>query len=86
MEYLLEATQRYIKLLEYRGAVAKRCILEYAWHPDHLLWMLKEIRKLEMSETKANRWLGFVQGVLAADQVIWLEDEVPAMREIFKGK
>lgn len=32
---------------------------------SHLRWMLEEVIKNEMSDTKASRWLGYVQGVMA---------------------
>lgn len=49
---------------------------DFCTHPHHLAWMLHHAILL-MSEgqlEKANRWLGFVQGVMAAFKLADLED------------
>lgn len=86
MEYLLEATQRYTKLLDHLGILPKELEPECATNLEHLYWMLKEIRKLEMSETKCNRWLGYVQGCLASKGLISVNEERDMTRLIFNGK
>ena len=52
---------------------------------SHLKWMLEEIVKDGMSDTKANRWLGFVQGMLFTKFIISVEDERDSTRDIFDG-
>ncbi|CAH7391354.1 conserved hypothetical protein [Vibrio chagasii] len=51
----------------------------------HLAWMLTEIAKNEMSPTKANRWLGYVQGVMVGDGLLDVNQERERTRPIFKG-
>lgn len=52
---------------------------------SHLHWMLLEIIGTEMSDTKANRWLGFVQGIMTSKGYLDVQDERNRTREIFKG-
>ena len=41
----------------------------------HLLWMCKEIKNCESwHETKAHRWIGFIQGALWAMRVFTIDD------------
>lgn len=35
---------------------------------EHLSWMLNEIVKNEMSSTKANRWLGYIKGIMVFNE------------------
>lgn len=53
----------------------------------HLLWMLRQIIDGNLSsETKENRWLGFVQGVMVARNLLDVEEERNRTREIFNGE
>lgn len=52
----------------------------------HLKWMLDQICLEYMTETKANRWLGFVQGVLACKSIINVQEERRVTRLIFNGR
>lgn len=77
---------KYICLLEGRGVIAEQDsngTTEYS----HLLWMLQVIvSDQSLSETKRNRWLGFVQGVLVCKGDIEIKSERDSTREIFKGE
>lgn len=53
-------------------------------HPAHLMWMLNELWSLEPSD-KANRWLGFIQGVLIAKGATTVTTEREITRPIFTG-
>ena len=53
---------------------------------SHLMWMLYEVKKEEMSDTKRSRWLGFVQGCLVKDGIISIQKERDETRGIFNGK
>ncbi|ELL7856302.1 hypothetical protein AAGG91_002682 [Salmonella enterica] len=57
-------------------------------HPTsrhHLSWMLNELSSDTMSETKKHRWLGYVQGCMVSQNLINVEDERNATRNIFNG-
>jgi hypothetical protein len=63
-EYLNKITQRYTNLLENRGEQLRKDEDGNQTDLGHLLWMLEEIRtNPDQSETKKNRWLGFIQGI-----------------------
>ena len=58
---------------------------------SHLSWMLHVIRceiydPAQESETKMNRWLGYVQGVMVAKGMIKVNEERDRTRAIFNGK
>ena len=50
---------------------------------DHLLWMIDQCLNQEMSEDKASRWLGFIQGVMCARGWLDMEVERAATRTLF---
>lgn len=55
-------------------------------HRLHLIWMIEELNNNpDMSETKKHRWLGYIQGVMTAHEVLDVEQERNATREVFKG-
>ena len=57
-------------------------------HPQayhHLAWMCHTIIHKPMSDTKANRWLGYVQGVLAVNDKLCVASERTRTRETFGG-
>lgn len=56
--------ERYDVLLDIAGATVQ-CEPEPGTSLSHLRWMLNELRG-EMEITKANRWLGFIQGTMIA--------------------
>jgi len=51
--------------------VAKRC--DSGLHPCHILWMLDEVEKGQMSDGKAGRWLGWAQAVACIHGFLDLE-------------
>ncbi|WPH64841.1 hypothetical protein [Vibrio phage vB_VpaP_SJSY21] len=53
---------------------------------SHLKWMLGQICLEYMTETKSNRWLGFVQGVLASSGTLDVQLERKRTRPIFNGR
>lgn len=53
---------------------ARRTVVLCAYARHHVLWV---------PETKAQRWLGFVQGVLTAARIVRLEDERAYQRPLF---
>lgn len=58
---------------------------EFPLSEPHLVWMLEQITMEYMSRTKANRWLGYVQGVMVAKGFINVQDERNRTRHIFNG-
>lgn len=53
----------------------------------HLAWMLTEIQHNDtMSDTKKNRWLGYVQGCMTCLGLLDVQTERDATRQIFNGK
>ncbi|AUG85261.1 hypothetical protein DIREPILLOW8_61 [Vibrio phage Direpillow8] len=58
---------------------------EYPLSESHLVWMLEQITMEYMPRTKANRWLGYVQGVMVAKGFINVQDERNRTRPVFKG-
>jgi hypothetical protein len=40
--------------------------------PEHIIWMLEQIIEGSMDREKANRWLGWAQGILADKEVLTL--------------
>jgi hypothetical protein len=51
--------------------------------PEHLRWMIEELRSGRVTGEKAHRWLGFVQGVLAAREQLVVETERNRTRPYF---
>ena len=51
---------------------------------SHLKWMLNEIASGEMDDGKANRWLGFVQGVLVMRNLTTVDEERNFTRPYFR--
>lgn len=71
-------------------------LLEFEWDkiqpkdkyqkPQHLQQMLDQLdRDTTMSETKKHRWLGYIQGVLASNGLLTVEEERNFTRDIFNG-
>jgi hypothetical protein len=52
----------------------------------HIAWMLKKLSDDDMSETKKQRWLGFIQGCMAYRGLLNVNEERDATRDVFKGK
>lgn len=52
--------------------------------PGHLRKMLLSLLKKELPSDKASRWLGYCQGVLAAQQRIDVDQEQAETRPVFK--
>lgn len=46
----------------------------------HLCWMLTHILTMDVTDTKAHRWLGFVQGVMAVKGLIDVDTERELVR------
>lgn len=53
---------------------------------SHLAWMLTELSKDDMSETKKHRWLGYIQGCMTMKGYLVVNEERDATRAIFNGK
>lgn len=86
-EYLNQITRRYTNLLENRGEQLRKDEDGNQTDLGHLLWMLEEIRSNpNQSETKKNRWLGFIQGCLVKEELIEVYEERDLTRPIFNGK
>lgn len=77
-------SHRYKEMLE--DLAGKHSDVDSYSSNEHLLWMLNEIISDNMSDTKANRWLGYVQGVLYMSGVIDVDTERNETRDIFNGK
>lgn len=52
----------------------------------HIRWMLEQIIMNNMSDTKANRWLGYVQGIMTMHNMIDVNNERNRTRDIFNGE
>jgi hypothetical protein len=75
-EQIEEVKTKYLKKLhDYVAKPADTwCILDRtcdAIHLDHIKWMLEELPE---DLDKANRWLGFIQGVLWANGMYTIDD------------
>lgn len=55
---------------------------------DHLLWMIEQIQKFhdEGHESKAQRWLGFIQGVLSTTRDVPVIKWRDVMRQLDKDE
>lgn len=52
---------------------------------SHLTWMLTEICSASVTGSKAQRWLGFVQGIMVSRGYITVDGERDRTRPIFTG-
>lgn len=52
----------------------------------HLLWMLDQIRTGVVTDHKAHRWLGFVQGILIANHLTTVDVERDFTRPFFQSQ
>ena len=51
---------------------------------EHLFWMLEEIEyNEEQSLTKKHRWLGYIQGILIAFEILDVDEERNITRPLF---
>lgn len=50
----------------------------------HIVWMVTEIKDGKVQGDKANRWIGYVQGVLVSGRLTTVELEAERIREILK--
>lgn len=80
---VVSIAKKYLKLLSNVESVNN--FDDYA-SPSHLKWMLEVISKDEMEETKANRWLGFIQAHLGIQGIIDIKTERDSTRAVFNGK
>lgn len=81
-DFYPELRQRYYDLLNVDPVENP----ETPFNDSHLAWMLTELSKTTMSETKKHRWLGYIQGVMATKSHIVVNEERDATRDVFKGK
>ncbi len=73
--------------IEYSKGISPRQIETEPTAIAHLLWMLQQIIGGHLSsETKENRWLGYVQGILVSRELISVHAERDRTREIFNGE
>jgi len=80
-------TRRYLHELRQRGYVARKSDKGNYLDGNHLMWMLNSIHfNLVSSQTKAHRWLGFVQCALCVLNVTTVDGEREFTRAIFNGK
>ena len=80
-------TGRYIDLLKKRGHIPMQDPSGSVLEGNHLLWMLFQIRNGALSsQTKAHRWLGFVQCALCVLRIVELREERDFTRDIFNGE
>lgn len=52
---------------------------------EHAYWMLEEIKRGEVTGEKGHRWLGYAQGLIVVEGVLYLED-ITKICSIFKGE
>ncbi|EBS4516543.1 hypothetical protein DQT32_03880 [Salmonella enterica subsp. enterica serovar Braenderup] len=53
---------------------------------SHLAWMLVQLSRGTMSETKKHRWLGYIQGCMVSKGILDVNEERDATRQVFNGK
>ena len=72
-EKILEVCGRYHKILDKDGIIVFRH--NYV-DLDHIRWMLAKIEEflVEDRKEKANRWLGFIQGVLWSKGICTIDE------------
>jgi len=51
---------------------------------NHIMWMCLELPRLS-DESKLNRWLGFIQGVLSTTTMYTIDNMREQVSEIIKG-
>ena len=51
---------------------------------EHILSMLKKLKNEDFNLDKMARWIGYIQGVLAVNQVISVEEEMEFSRTLFQ--
>lgn len=79
-------TGRYIDMLVANGNTPRVDPEGTLTNGNHLLWMLLQIYNNKLSsETKAHRWLGFIQGGLISLGLTTVLDERNFTRDIFNG-
>lgn len=59
---------------------------EHPTDDSHLAWMLTELSRDDMTETKKHRWLGYIQGCMTMKGYLVVNEERNATRPIFNGK
>jgi hypothetical protein len=52
----------------------------------HLRWMLNELKMLKFPKGKANRWLGFIQGIMIERGLLTVQEERDFTRPFFKNE
>ncbi len=77
-----------IEILDRYSDILKRQNASLAIDPDgrhlgHLLWMLEEIRTCSVTNDKAHRWLGYIQGRMVSVNLISVMEERDFTRSFF---
>lgn len=78
-----EILDRYASMLEATGAHVPATPEPEGRDSTHLLWMLNEIRTGAVTGDKAHRWLGYVQGMMIADNLTSVQAERDFTRPLF---
>lgn len=84
MKISAEITEHYRMILHgyhIGSSLEPKCSEGNECDPEHLLWMLDQIETME-NYGKANRWLGFVQGVMIREGYTTVQKE----RDFTRGK
>lgn len=68
------------------AGVAPRQSEENFTNAHHLVGMLQQIAQSTIPRVKANRWLGYVQGILVMKGMLDVQTERDATRSIFNGE
>ena len=79
--FLSRLVRRYKYILKKRLVVADQNVDKTSL--PHIMWMLDQIEGMD-DTVKISRWIGFVQGVLAARGIIDTIEEIQVSREIRK--
>ena len=84
-----ELAERYLAKLQHFAVKAQLCMCaddEFQSHA-HLAMMCDTIISGDIEFGKANRWLGYIQGVFASIGIISIEEEIEYIRSLTnKGK
>lgn len=82
MNIPVEIIDRYDAILQ-RYCSYSKCMPNPGTSIPHLRWMLNELRG-PMIYGKANRWLGFIQGIMVSQEMISVEVERDFTRPLFQ--
>jgi hypothetical protein len=82
---MIEIYNRYDSILA-RLESSINCESEPGTSYAHLRWMLSELKTAKFPKGKANRWLGFIQGIMIERGLLTVHEERDFTRPFFKNE